>query len=463
METKVGPEWLIKNIRRYLQIPGWVILGFVEYLTVLLTSLKDYIKWTSGGFILGLLILPLVTRITGANAVHYRYAIFALLCAALSIFAPASTLLYFSIVFALLFVMEGGIGRVNLLPLLVAVLMSPMVQYAADVFSFPLRLHLTRWAGNAMQMVGVDVAVKGNMILTHGNEFAVDPACMGLSMLVVSLLTGLMMIAVYQKRYKRTISNRWLIPVLMVMVGLNMFSNIVRIICLVLFNLLPDDPAHSWIGIACLLLYVILPAMMLSRWLVRRFGVDNTEQVPVIIARSIASWRHLLVQLLVFLSVATASYIVKTRKEELKQMGGPAPIVAGYQTERVDAEIIKLQNPGSLVYIKHIAGFYSGDHHPMICWRGGGYAFRQVEQKRIAGTVMYTAKLDNGIHPLFTAWWYDNGSNRTINQFDWRWDVLSGAHSYSLINITAETELALNAAISGVMSDPNITRILHGM
>jgi exosortase N len=461
MEKKMELRWPQQLLTASGKLPLWVWAAFMGYAVIMIVILHDYIGWKSVNVVLGLMSLPLVTRITAKNGNHYRYGLIAIATAVLACFVPTNTMLYFSIVFALLFVTEAGIGRINLMPLIMAILMSPLVQYAADVFSFPVRLQLTELVGKGMQLAGMEVTVRGNMILYMNNEFAVDPACMGLNMLVTSMITGLMMIAVNQQRYNRTLSNKWLLPVLTVMIVLNVFSNCVRMICLVLFNVLPDHPAHGWIGIACLFFYVMLPAMWLSGWLIRRYGKDNIAR-PVIAAR-LTGMGMLTAQLLLIISVAIAASVIKKEKAALQLDTSPVPIAAGWSVSRVDASILKLDNPQSLVYIKSIPGFYSGDHHPMICWRGSGFSFRQIEEQRIASNTVYTAILDDGAQKLYTAWWYDNGSSRTIDQFTWRWDVFRGANKYALINLTASSETELKAMTAEVMKKQPFNHILTGM
>lgn len=462
MEKKIELSYLRRLLAGASQLRLWIWLAFAGYGCILLFALHDYIGWKSMNVLLGLLTLPFVGRITARNGNHYRYGILAVVAALLSCFAPANTLLYFAIVFAVLFVVEAGIGKINSLPLLVAVLMSPMVKYAADVFSFPIRLQLTKLVGSGMQLSGFDVVVRGNMIFYNGNEFAVDPACMGLNMLVTSLITGIMVMAVSQKQYNKVLSNRWMIPVLLVMLMLNLLSNVVRMVALVVLNILPGNIAHDWIGIICLLVYVMLPAIWICRWLIRRYGHDIAATSPQVSVR-LTSPKMLLLQLLLLMAVSLAAVTVKKEKAGYAEDKSPAPAVAGFQTERVDAGIIKLQNQSSLVYIKHIPGFYSGDHHPMICWRGSGYAFRQIEMKTIAGTQVYTAILDNNVNQLYTAWWYDNGVHQTINQLSWRWDNLKGSHDYSLLNVTAASTSDMMAAVTNILIQKPFNHILGGM
>jgi exosortase N len=461
MEKKMELNWPQRLLAAAAQLPLWVWAAFLGYSGIMIVILHNYIGWQSVNTMLGLLSLPLVTRITASNGNYYRYGIMAFATAVLASFVPTNTMLYFSIVLAILFVVEAGIGRINLMPLIMAILMSPLVQYAADVFSFPVRLQLTELVGKGMLLAGMEVTVRGNMILYQNNEFAVDPACMGLNMLVTSLITGLMMIAVSQQRYNKLLGNRWILPVLAVMVVLNVFSNSVRIICLVLFNILPNHPAHGWIGIGCLFLYVMLPAMWLSGWLVRKFGEDRTDN-PVPAAR-LTGMGMLTTQLLLIVTVAIAATVIKKEKAAQQNDISAAPLVAGYNVTRVDASILKLDNPHTLVYIKTIPGFYSGDHHPMICWRGSGFSFRQIEEQRIAANTVYTAILDDGRQKLYTAWWYDNGTNRTIDQFNWRWDAACGANKYALINLTASSEAELKKLTGEVMMHKPFNHILTGM
>lgn len=72
----------------------------------------------------------------------------------------------------------------------------------------------------------------------------------------------------------------------------------------------------------------------------------------------------------------------------------------------------------------------------MLCWKGSGYDFQQIEETVISGNRVYTAMLQQGKEILYTAWWYENGQQSTISQLDWRWGAFRGAHPYSLVNVT---------------------------
>ncbi|MFN8889141.1 MAG: hypothetical protein ACK5WF_16900, partial [Cyclobacteriaceae bacterium] len=54
---------------------------------------------------------------------------------------------------------------------------------------------------------------------------------------------------------------------------------------------------------------------------------------------------------------------------------------------------------------------------------------------------------------LYTAWWYFNGANATIDQFTWRTDMLKGANRYCLINITSKDESTLNEYLKEILEN----------
>ena len=96
----------------------------------------------------------------------------------------------------------------------------------------------------------------------------------------------------------------------------------------------------------------------------------------------------------------------------------------------------------------------------MICWRGSGYELRQVKTIEVGKQEVYSAVLEKENEKLYTAWWYDNGNDRTIDQFDWRWNVLMGKSKYSLVNITAAEPLVLEKEIRKVQDDNRFKSIL---
>lgn len=439
--------------------PKRMALGlYLLYAIVMLFALSTYIKWQSVNIVLGLLALPLVTVIQHENYKNIRYGTVAALVALLTVLLPQKTMLYFAVVFACFFVAENFFGKINLLPVGVVCLMSPVSQFFADVFSIPIRLQLTSWAGIIMNWVQAGITVKGNVIINKGNEFSVDPACMGLNMMVTSLLLQLIIIAMYQRKYKLQL-NWWQVTgLLTISFVLNIVSNLFRIVCLVWFNILPGTTMHELAGVFCLLVYVIIPMVLVTQFVIKHKG-----QAAAIVQKNEPTvlWNSVLrIHLVLFLIISWAAYKVVLNDRVVADVTAAVANVEGYKTERVTADIVKLHNNQSLIYVKHIPGFFSADHHPMICWKGSGYSFNQVQVETISGQKVYTALLKNGNEKLYTGWWYDNGIEQTIEQMSWRRKMLLGERPFSVVNVTAEHKQQLISEIEGVIRGNRLKPLL---
>lgn len=439
--------------------PKRMALGlYLMYAIVILIVLHAYIKWQSVNVVLGLLALPLVTIIQPESCRNIRYGTAAALFALLTVLLPLKTLLYFTVAFACFFVTENFFGKINLLPVGVVGLMSPVFRFVADEFSVPIRLQLTSWAGAVMSCIQGNITVKGNVIVSNGNEFLVDPACMGLNMMVTSLLLQLIIIAMYQRKYQLQLGWLQVTGLLAVSFVLNIVSNLFRIICLVWFNILPGTTMHELTGIFCLLVYVVIPMIWLTQLVIKHKGqvasIAQTNTTPVL-------WKNVLrIHLVLFVIISWAAF--KTVLNDRKVADATAAVVAvdGYETERVTAEIVKLQNNESLVYVKNIPDFFSADHHPMICWKGSGYSFKQMQQETIGGQQIYTALLINGNEQLYTGWWYDNGIDHTVEQVSWRYKMLIGEKPFSVVNVTAGNKQQLISEIEGIISTNRLKPLL---
>src|SRR5687767_7238761 len=97
--------------------PGWLYLayGIIGWL-----ALQQYVSWQSVNVILGFIAMPIVITIQRENKSNIRYAWMALIFAIACIWLPVKTLLFFAIVFACFFITETYMGKLNLLPVLVA-------------------------------------------------------------------------------------------------------------------------------------------------------------------------------------------------------------------------------------------------------------------------------------------------------------------------------------------------------
>ena len=422
-----------------------LLLSLVFYGGLCVMQLNDFVLWWSSNFVIGCIGMPFLLTTVTARPISGRYGFAAVAFSLLYFFFPVRTCLYVALVCALLFLYESVRGRTSLLPFITLLLMSPVAQYFADAFSFTLRLQLTRLAGSTLRLVGRDAVVSGNLITFNGTDFSVDPACMGLHMLLSSLLCCLLIIAVQQKRQGRELSTGWVMIVCTGAIVLNIFSNLMRILLLVQFRIMPGTAMHELIGICCLLLYVILPALIGLQWLVRRAG--RPPAAPAAVATTMRmGW--LPAHVLIALAMTGGIFYAGSHPTKLVTL----PAVPGYSSSHYDAGVAKLENERSLIYLKDLKGFYCSEHHPMLCWTGSGFLFQQVAESNISGVRVISGTLQKGKEKLFTAWWYSNGLSRTSSGLGWRWDALRNGSRYCIVNVTAADEATLATEIARVVS-----------
>jgi exosortase N len=215
------------------------------------------------------------------------------------------------------------------------------------------------------------------MIVTGSSEFSVDPACMGLYMLASSMLAGLILIAVYQKNLGRKINIWSLMVALKAILVLNIICNLLRIICLVYFNIVPGSFLHEAMGIICFVLYVIIPSTYIIGFLVTRFGEKpplTTNARKNILSKSVIFQNFFLLALTMTVIILCKNMTVNSRLPQ------KTLTIEGYTSTKLTDGITRLQSANALIYVKPIAGFYSSDHQPMICWKGSGYQFKQFKE-----------------------------------------------------------------------------------
>jgi exosortase N len=435
--------------KNWLQPVNLIALG---YMAVAIVAFQNYLLIGSVNFMLGLLALPFAWKVDHTKKCNYRYGWLTLALLLLCFLMPVKTLLYFSIGFALLFFTECFYGKTSLLAWLVIVFASPVFQYLGDVFSFPLRLQLTKLAGSIINLFGSAVEVKGNMIILGGNEFAVDPACMGLNMITASLLAGTMLLGFYQIKHKRRLHVMVILVYLLIILLLNVLANLFRIILLVQFKIQPGTISHDMAGLGCLLLYVLIPAVGLANFLVKQAPIIKAgKELP-----SAFSKRHILMHLLLLAAILLLSFRVLNTDTFTRFKIPTQGQVAGYSVTSPAQGIVKLDKAGVLIYVKYIRGFYDTEHNPMICWTGGGYEFKNVEIEKIGDKNVFTGTISNGRDKFYSAWWYDNGKKNTISQFEWRWDLVRGADHYVLVNVSCSTKKELIKEVQKIDQEKNL-------
>jgi exosortase N len=427
----------ITNKKAPLRLHLWALL------VVFFWGLWQYLQWNPGASLLGIGALMATAGPLNRKAAD-RYLATGVVLLGLSFLLPVNAFIFFGTAFLLFYILGAGVAGMGFQSFCCLLIASPVFAYGVNAFSFPLRLQLARIAGKILLLWRDDIQVSGNSVLHSGTSFAVDPACMGLHMLAVSLLLGLILMGLMQRKWGRRISAKWTIFFLISLVVLNLVSNLVRILLLIQFSILPDNWLHDIAGLLCLLLYVCLPSAYLARYAVNRRGHPEAAGDEGKNNGVAFRWMLVVIAIAATLRVHTSdSYGRFNEKDRIK--------IEGFSSTFTSPGILKLDNPRALVYVKFLRGFYDTEHNPTVCWKGSGYEFRDIHVQPVLGREIYMARLENEDETLYTAWWFGNGHQTTVGQWDWRLDMLKGGHGYAVINVTTSSEEEMQEVLKDLL------------
>jgi exosortase N len=341
------------------------------------------------------------------------------------------TLYYWLAIAALIWVIESFYARMTLLPVSLLFVISLLFRYLSEVFTFPIRIWLSKSVGVILKFCQVNVQVSGNNLVLNGEDFVVAPACMGLEMMGVSLLMAIFLMAYYQKNTQKILGDIWILGILILSFGINVINNFFRIILLILLKIAPENPFHEVMGLVCFFVYVCLPIYYIIPKVVSRFGKTNdfiNSSTPVSSSKMVL---HLFVCLMICFTIVTRIEQIKTVQNTLST------------TNLNHFQVEQRRTKEALIYVKNIPAFYSVEHSPLFCWTGSGYELNNIDEKRIENHTIYTGILKKGKEQLRTAWWFTNGKVQTVSQLEWRWVSFLENSPFKLINVTAETEKGL--------------------
>ena len=433
----------------------WRRLLAAVYVILAVAGLYDYIDARSATLVIGTLALLYAPALEKQPAGSFRFGWLSLAFMTLFFLLPLRTIATAALVCAICLYRESFFRRMERTTPFILALMTPVAGYFAETFSAPIRLQLTSLAGHLIGATGLDSKVSGNAIIFHDHLYTVDPACMGLHMFLVSLLSALLLMNYYQGRYRRRLSLGMILLLLLLTAILDIVANLMRIIFLVLLAIPQENPLHGFLGLLMLGAYVLLPLLPSIRFAIRRSTQIPPQTTGIAIGRS----RRLLTantlvgaSMILFIPISTQ--VLKTPPATGNM------IVPGYTTRRMENNILQLDNGHSLVYIKPIPGFFHTDHTPTICWQGSGYTFKEVRKATIDNIQVFEGEIQKDHQTLYTAWWYDNGIHRTTGPVDWRWDLIRGAPAYSVVNITAATQQQLETEITLALTTHPFDRLL---
>ena len=445
----------------------WPMLLSLLLLVIYAHAEQDNITYAVA-WVLGLCSALFVFKL-GNGVISYRYLWPTLLLLVALCFSRSSTLFYFCCCCALLLIWETSLGKRSILAFFLLAAMSPIARHMSYVWSFPIRLKLSDLAAQSLSYIGFPVQAQGNTIIFDGQAFAVDPACMGLQLLITTLILGVFIMAVvaYRYRLKDAVLRYSAGFVLLIMLAIG--ANFIRLLTLIVFHVLPENPLHDIVGLVSLLVYVLLPFYGFWIWwnkpdttdaqmpITNKFAEENSPDKGKRLSVPLSNylkfkplrlpvWVPYSIQIMIVIAVISVSL-------QFRQTAVAPPLIIDtsnlscYEQEWTDDGVLKLSNPSVLIYLKPPVKAYQGSHDPRICWQGSGYAFTHVDTLKLGKHTIYHANLEKDTDRLYTAWWYDSGPHKTIDEWSWRWATFYKKRQYRLVNITANDQASLLAEV----------------
>jgi len=417
------------------------------YLIIGIKLLSIYFLWNAD-LLMGIALAPYICRVK-AGEYSMRFFLPSVIFGVIALVFPVKTTLFVALLFAVLLFFENFKGKVSLVLFFLLLLVSPLFMYISNAISFPIRIWLSEVVVSILNTGGFTAHASGNIIELNGAEFSVDQACAGLHMLSMSFIICLFIIAHCQRQTVKQLGFIKIALLLALTFLLNIVANLCRIMLLVLFKIPPGNVFHDITGIICLLVYVILPLLWLSNFYLKTSAkVEKPPRQSQLIRLVPHEVRYPLIHLLLAAALIVISFNLKSM-DELSNKGADAVTLSGYKKQVLESGVIKFDKPGQLVYLKPTP-FYGPEHNPMICWRGSGYNFTSIRKQTIAGREVYAGILTKGADKIYSAWWFDNGSLKTVSQLEWRWKAAQGSKPFYLVNVNATSEAGLLKAVAGL-------------
>lgn len=406
-----------------------------------------------------LIIAPFTVFVVQPQVKTWRFAVFSIIFLGLYIILKIQSMFFFGFMFFILLTIELNLGKLNNIPIFIIIALTPLTSYFFNIFGFPLRVELSKVAANILNYVFPDTISNGNIIRFEGNDFSVDPECMGLNMFITGIVSCLFIISWFEKKDKAS-SSIFLTGLILLIYGFFItISNLFRIILIVVFRLKQETIMHDVAGILCLFVYVLLPMFFIIRLFSRYFKPISIQKyanynfltgILKKIKNRYIYWifNIILLIFIAYIGINHENYKIIPTDKQAEQINIP-----GMKKQKLEHNVISFSNKLAIVYIKPPVRIYAGDHSPAICWKGCGYKLRGEKIATISGQQVYFAELNTtNKEKLYTLWWYDNGQHTTTSQLEWRWKTIKGEPPYRLINITSDNPDTLKTVASDIMN-----------
>lgn len=415
----------------------WWLLGMLVPVVVFL-SLYPYYLLHNTFFWVCLLTLPLTVK-SGGKRDKRVFFYLSLLVGMVSVVLPTTFGAFVMVACMVLFLIENIAVVHSPMVLMHLFLISPLYNYFGNLISVPLRLWLSQVVAQAMSFAGMSVAIDGNAVSYHDASFLIDEGCAGLQMMGYGLLMGTIVLSMcfrHRKLKLWQVSGFYVILMLLILIG-----NVVRITLLVMFRVMPENWLHETIGVIIYTFQIVLPFYGLVAYVAKHVEVIHTFNAPPNSAISFPLKQYVLLSVLLL-----AIFFRNERQLQLPKSFFSMP-VEGFEATSVNNQVTKLENDQTLIYIKSPIPPYKADHNPKICWQGSGFKFSKISVMDVNHHKIHFAEMNKGDEKLYTAWWFESTDHQVYSQWVWRKMALCNDEAFYLINVTCESQGALQQSL----------------
>ena len=457
--------------------PTFIHALLLAYALLTAFAMRSFFRLDATLFV-GITVLPTLFFVGEKRAIWSVFWLIPIIV--LSFITTSYTLLYFAIIGNVIWFYSHQIGKLSALPVLLLLTISPVFSYVTDVFSVDLKFKITASAVQILNKMDPSVSTPfpttltenlnkidpsvykpfpttltenfsnstvfnkiqafGNLIrLPNGDEWQIDTACMGLNMLGVGLILTYFFIGFFAKKCGRLPTNRGLFVFVLATLCLNLVSNLLRIVSVVSLTIPPETVGHDVVGLLSFLIYNILPMYFLIRFSSRSpfFFKEKITSNPVSNTPNFSKKYDFLLPISLFLLLASRAIFLEFHKEKPKNIVLSGKIASNFQVKNLDNGVTQLKNDSTLIYLKNLAHGFTTEHSPMICWKGSGYQFRQIEEIKMGETPIYIGILQRDTDQIHATWWFESDNFATNDQIEWRYRFFTEGSSFRLVNVNA--------------------------
>jgi exosortase N len=457
-----GPFFSNFNSKMASIKPKFIPFLLVGYAVLIAVAFRNFLRFDAT-FFLGVAVLPTLFFAEAkktARSVFWLAPFFIL-----TIISTSYTLFYFAIIGALIYFYSQKIGKISILPVALLLTISPVFSYLTDVFSFDLRLKLTAFAVEILKKIAPNNAkgdpsvsdaflgnfqAIGNIIrLPNGEEWQIDAACMGLNMLSIGLILTYFFIGFFAKKVEKLPTIKGTLSLVFAAIMLNLLSNLMRIMAVVLLHIPPETVGHELIGLLSFGVYSIVPIYFL---------IKKTTQISFFFHEKINNQafgnacnqltiKDLKLPIFIFILLLTRAVLLDFYKKEAPNLVLSSTTTADFTVVNLPNGVTQLKNDSTLIYLKNLQHGFVTEHSPMICWRGSGYEFQKIEETKIGNTPVYIGILQRDTDQIHAVWWFESDNFATNDQIEWRFRAFTEGSSFRVVNVNAASrERALAAA-----------------